>query len=186
MYTLVCMCAHACMYFSVVQALGPWEYCRSFSRAHIAMNGGWQAAWPAANTFTKWLALVWVGWRCPVNRLWWRDLSQSQLEATPTLPSKMHLPCVLFSKQAGNYKKLALLIIIHSSPGHRCVNFLSSDMIKMLIFLLHSVTDQTVCLLMRGSAVLSALGHLLDCTWEQCHLDVRQLGTTPKQQQRTI
>lgn len=56
----------------------------------------------------------------------------------------------------------------------------------MLNALLNSVTDLTVYPWVKGSAALSALGRLLDCTGEQCHLDVGQRGTTPKQQQRTI
>lgn len=52
--------------------------------------------------------------------------------------------------------------------------------------LLHSVSDLTVYPWVKGVSVLSVLGHLLDCTGEQCHLDVGWHGTTPKQQKRTV
>lgn len=147
MYTLVCTCAHACIYSCVVQALGPWEYSWSFSRAHIAMNGGWLAVWPAANTFSKWLAVEWLHWCCPVNRLWWRDLSRSQLEAMPMLLSKMHFPCVWFSKQAGNEIKLVLLISYHNSSGHQGMIFFfpARDWLKCrILFCTRSVIWQFI------------------------------------------
>lgn len=46
--------------------------------------------------------------------------------------------------------------------------------------LLPSVSSVTVCPRVNGVSVLSVLGHLLDYTGEQCHLDVGCHGTTAK------
>lgn len=126
------------------------------SRGHtlLWMEAGWQR--PTANTFTKWLAQLRVGWSCPVNRLWWRDMSWSQLEAAPMLLPEIYFPCVLFGKQVGKYNKLGLFI--SKNPQ----GIFWSHSIKMVSLLLNSLTDLTVCLWVKASAAQFALGYLTE------------------------
>lgn len=112
-----CPCIRALLWGS-----GPWtmRIFRVFLKATHCNEWSRLAARPAANTFSKRLALGWLRWHRTVNRLLWRDLSRSQWEFMPMLPSKMHFPCVWFSKQAANWEKKKLISLISNHNSSWC------------------------------------------------------------------